>query len=116
MKRYEFGRSVVVDGTPYQAGDRVTEGDIPAGYFESCVRVGHLGEIPATPDPAEAFAAAMEARPPAADPIARGILVSDVPTPPPEPLALTVGPPAAPEPEPEPKADPKHDHRDKRKK
>jgi hypothetical protein len=55
LKRYQFVRAVTVDGVPYEADSVVTAAEIPTGYFESCLRVGHLVELPdqaPTPTPA----------------------------------------------------------------
>jgi hypothetical protein len=46
LKRYQFVRAVTVDGVPYEADSVVTAAEIPTGYFESCLRVGHLVELP----------------------------------------------------------------------
>jgi hypothetical protein len=57
LKRYQFVRAVTVDGVPYEADSVVTAAEIPTGYFESCLRVGHLVELPdqaPTPTPTPA--------------------------------------------------------------
>ncbi len=122
MSKFQFARTVNVDGTLYSAGDVINEGDIGAGYFESCVRVGHLVAVADQPDPAEVFAATMGsgiaafdaaiAAPPDAEPPSE-ILTLDPPAPAPAPESAQeptpsgplVGPPGDPQPEsnPEPK-------------
>ena len=97
--RYQFARSVTVDGVPYKAGDVVTRDRVPAGYFESCVRVGHLVELPAGTDPAAGFVqfmgGAAPPEPPASPPPAADPLVG----PPAEPPAPAPAPVAEPKPE-----------------
>lgn len=69
--RYEFQVPIVVDGTPYRAGDQVEAGEIPAGCLASLRRLGQVAEVaspappPAAPPPP---APARPAPPPSAPP------------------------------------------------
>lgn len=110
MKQYQFTRSIVVDGTPYQAGDRVTVEQIPAGSFTSLTRLGQLVEVPDAIDAAEVFAATMEAGSPLIEPASVEVgspanvevltTPSGPPAPVPDPAAALVGPPGEPPPAP----------------
>lgn len=58
-KRYQFTRTVVVDGTRFDAGSVVYETAIPPGYLESCVQVGHIVEYKPGDQAAAEFEKAM---------------------------------------------------------
>jgi len=49
MKRYKFTQTVHVDGKKFDGDAIITEGDIPEGNLESCMRLGYLVELPAQP-------------------------------------------------------------------
>lgn len=86
MKKYVFTKTITVDGVPYQAGDQVTFSQIPAGCFESLTRLRQLVEV----DPAAAFVAAMEPKPPTLGPAKPPELLAG---PAPAPTTPLVGPP-----------------------
>lgn len=102
---YQFTKTIAVDvpGSDrpvlFQAGARIRADEILPGCLESLLRLRALVETPAATDPAEAFAAAMEAGHVA--PAADIVVGPEIPAAEPAP-ALTVGPPASPEPKPEP--------------
>lgn len=51
MKRYRFLRDIIVDLQPFQAGQVVSEKDIPFGSLASLLRCGNLEPVE---EPAEA--------------------------------------------------------------
>lgn len=51
MTHVRFERDVTVDGRPFSGGHVVSAADVPAGYLESCLRVGHCVPCDPPPDP-----------------------------------------------------------------
>jgi len=115
-QKYQFTRTVNVDGTLHSSGDVICAGDVAPGYFESCIRVGHLVAVSDQPDPAEVFAATMGVAPVAGEPLIEELLIPDPPaTAPasePVPSGSLVGPPGETTADPKP-ADSKHNNKHK---